>query len=69
MDLPLKNGTVVTPEGPVRADLGIREEAIRYIGRLNLEDSIHPRETVDCSGCLLLPGAIDAVTTRGLDGP
>ncbi len=60
MDLLLKNGTVVTPEGPVRADLGIREEAIRYIGRLNLEDSIHPRETVDCSGCLLLPGAIDA---------
>ncbi|MFQ5914707.1 MAG: dihydropyrimidinase [Nitrospinota bacterium] len=60
MDLLLKNGTVVTPQGPVPADLGVRGEVITYIGRPGLGEGIRPRKTLDCSGCLLLPGVIDA---------
>lgn len=57
MDILLKNGAVLTPQGVVRADLGIRGEAISYIGAA---DAAPARETLDCSGCLLLPGVIDA---------
>ena len=60
MDLLLKNGTVVTPDGVVRADLGTEGERIVYLGRPEAGGNVHPRETLDCSGCLLFPGAIDA---------
>ncbi len=60
MDLLLKNGTVVTPDGVVRADLGTGGERIVYLGRPEAGGNVHPRETLDCSGCLLFPGAIDA---------
>ena len=60
MDLLLKNGAVVTPDGVVRADLGTEGERIVYLGHPEVGETIHPRETLDCSGCLLFPGAIDA---------
>ena len=59
MDLLLKNGTLITPGGIVRADIGVANGIIHYIGRSELSSLFEVRELVDCEGCLLLPGVID----------
>ncbi len=53
-DLVIANGTVVTAEASVRADLGIEAGRIASLG-LGLEG----RETIDASGMLVLPGGVD----------
>ena len=60
MDLLLKNGTLVTPDGIVQADLGILDGKIHFVGRPEASPLFDFRESLDCAGCLLLPGAIDA---------
>jgi dihydropyrimidinase len=60
----LKGGTVVTGNGPKRADLLIDGEKIAKISRW-LDDNAD--EVVDVSGCLLFPGFIDAHTHFDLD--
>ncbi len=53
-DLVIANGTLVTAEGSAEADLGIREGRIAAIGR-----RLSGLETIEASGLLVLPGAVD----------
>jgi dihydropyrimidinase len=53
-DLVITNGTLVTAEATMRADLGIRDGEIAAIGR-----RLTGLETIDAAGMLVLPGAVD----------
>jgi dihydropyrimidinase len=50
-------GTVVTPDGPVRADLLIRDGQVAAIGSAPAS-----AETLDAAGCYVLPGGVDPHT-------
>ena len=56
-DLIVRGGTVVTPEGLVKADLAVGGEQIRALGP---ELSGAGREVVDATGLHVFPGVIDA---------
>jgi allantoinase len=56
-DLIVRGGTVVTPEGLVKADLGVAGEQIRAIGP-GLSGA--SKEVVDATGIHVFPGVIDA---------
>jgi dihydropyrimidinase len=53
----IENGTLVTPQGLVRANLYIKDGKITAVG-----GSLPTDERYDASGCLLFPGFIDAHT-------
>ncbi len=55
----VRGGTVVTPSGPVKADVGIRDEKIAAIGKGLSSLSRSGAEIVDAKGHLVLPGVID----------
>jgi allantoinase len=55
LDLVLRGGTVVTPDGVRRADVGIAEGGIRAV-----EPELAGREEIDARGLHLFPGVIDA---------
>ncbi len=55
----ISGGTVVTPHGTSRADVGIRDGRIDAIGAPGPPDA---DEVLDASGLLVLPGAIDVHT-------
>ena len=57
MDLVVRGGSIVTPHGIIRADLGIAAERIVAIGL-----GLSGRDEIDASGKLVLPGVIDAHT-------
>lgn len=59
MDLLIKNGTVVTAKESFAADIAVKDGKIVCIG-LNLP--FEPKNVVDATGKLVLPGAIDAHT-------
>lgn len=52
--LVIKNGLLITPAGPRRADLGIDGETIAAIGR-----GLAGETVLDAAGCYVLPGAVD----------
>jgi len=55
-DLLVRGGTVVTADGTVRCDVGVRDGRIAALG-----DALGPaRQTVDAAGRLVLPGGVDA---------
>ena len=54
LDLVIANGTLVTAESAMRADLGIAGGRIRAIGT-----GLTGRETLDATRMLVLPGAVD----------
>ncbi len=56
-DLILKGGTVVTPGGEARADIGIKGERIARIGDLSDCDAA---EVYNATGLHILPGVIDS---------
>ena len=56
-DLILRNGTLVTTEGPEEADLAVADEKI---AELSPEIEGSSREEIDASGLHVFPGAIDA---------
>lgn len=58
MDLAIRNGTVVTPAGTFRADIGVAGERIVQVGG---EVPAAGRE-IDASGLLVLPGCVDIHT-------
>ena len=60
-DLAIKNGTLVSPQGTVRADLGIVGEKITAVG-----NSLSGKREIDASGKLVFPGVIDAHTHMAL---
>jgi dihydropyrimidinase len=53
-DLVINNGTLVTAETTMRADLGIRDGRIAAVDR-----DLDGRETIEAGGMLIIPGAID----------
>jgi dihydroorotase len=55
-DLLLRNGTVHTPGGPARADVGVKAGKIVAIGGGPGDAG----ETIDCTGLDILPGVIDS---------
>lgn len=59
MDLLIKNGTIVTAKEQFTADLAVKDGKIAAIGK-NL--GLRAEKTVDASGKLVLPGAIDVHT-------
>lgn len=54
-DLAVNGGSVVTPSGVVKANVGVVGERIALVS----SDSIDGREIIDASECLVLPGLID----------
>ena len=56
-DLVLRGGDCVTPGGLIRADVGVRGQAIAFIGALPAAASASV--TIDARGLTVLPGAID----------
>lgn len=54
MDLVIKNGTLITPEGAFKADVGIEGERIAAIG-----EGLTAPNVLDAAGKYVLPGAID----------
>jgi dihydroorotase len=56
-DLILRGGTVVTPGGEARVDIGVKGERIAEIGDLSAASA---GETYDATGLHVLPGVIDS---------
>ena len=56
-DLLIRGGICVTPEGTIRADVGVRQARIDEIGDLGAADAA---EVVEAAGLHVLPGAIDS---------
>jgi len=54
MDTVIRNGTLITPGGIFRADVGIAEERIAALGK-----ELRGRMELDATGCYVLPGGID----------
>ena len=61
----IQDGTLVTPQGLLRADLLAQGERIKAIGN-GLPPS-HDTRVLDAEGCYVLPGVIDAHTHIQLD--
>jgi dihydroorotase (multifunctional complex type) len=55
LDLLLAGGTVITPAGRRRANVGVVDGTVRMIGH----DAPPARETVDAAGLYVMPGAVD----------
>lgn len=53
-ELAIKHGRLITPSGPVLADLAIDRDRIAAIGK-----NLNAAQEVDASGCLVLPGGVD----------
>ena len=56
LDLVIRSGTVVLPDGPATVDIGVRGGVIAAIGR----DLPAGESEVDASGHIVLPGGIDS---------
>ncbi len=61
----VQNGTLVTPEGTLEADLLAQGERIKAIGH-GLPVA-HDTRVIDATGCYVIPGVIDAHTHIALD--
>jgi dihydropyrimidinase len=68
MNLLIKNGTIVTPEGMARRDLRVENEKITAVEE-NIPEKGGPSydEIIDASGKYILPGIIDAHTHYHLE--
>ena len=54
MDIVIRNGTLVTPDGVFPADVGLVGERIAALG-----EELHGQVELDAAGCYVLPGGID----------
>jgi len=61
----IKDGTLVTPQGLLEADLLIQGEHVKTIGR-GLP-AVHDTHVIEARGCYVLPGVIDAHVHIALD--
>ena len=59
LDLIIKGGTVVAPEGAYLADVGIQGEQIAAVATPGALDDIGAGETIDATGMIVLPGGIE----------
>ena len=68
LDLIIRGGRVVTPEGVSVRDVGVQGEQIAVVaapGALEVE----ARQTIDASGKIVLPGGIEPHTHIGIPVP
>lgn len=56
MDLIVRNAKICTDGIEMRADLGVVDGCVAALGML---DGVEARESVDASGCIVFPGAVD----------
>ncbi len=56
MDIIFTGGSIVSDGLEIQADLAIRDGAVAAIGKL---DELEAKERIDCTGKLILPGAVD----------
>lgn len=56
-DLVIKNGFIVTAEKTEKKDIGIKDEKIAFIGKL--DENVKYAKEIDASGRYILPGVID----------
>lgn len=56
-DLVLKDGTIMTPKGPLAADLAILNGKIAALGSFKAHET---KKTMSCKGLYILPGLIDS---------
>lgn len=59
LDLIIKGGTVVTPEGVGTMDVGVRGEHIAAVAGPGVLDDVGAGETIDATGMIVLPGGIE----------
>ena len=59
LDLIIKGGTVVAPEGAGLMDVGIQGEQIAAVATPGALDDIGAGETIDATGMIVLPGGIE----------
>ena len=62
LDLIIKGGTVVTPDGVGVMDVGIQGEQIAAVAAPGVLDDVGPVETIDATGMIVLPGGIEPHT-------
>ena len=53
-DLVIRHGQLITPAGPVRADLAVDQQQIAAIGT-----QLNASRTIDAAGCYVIPGGVD----------
>lgn len=56
-DLLIQNGTVVNPEGQMKADIALQGEKVVAVGKLQ---NMQARQIIDAQGKWVLPGMIDS---------
>jgi len=57
LDLIIRSGNVVTPQGVISCDVGIAGETIAALGTLPVEPS--SARVIDATGHIVMPGGID----------
>ena len=62
LDLIIKGGTVVAPEGAGLMDVGVQGEQIAAVASSGALDDIGAVETIDATGMIVLPGGIEPHT-------
>ena len=53
-DLVIEHGQLITPAGPIRADLAVDQQQIAAIGT-----QLNATRTIDAAGCYVIPGGVD----------
>ncbi len=59
LDIIIKGGDVVTPEGVVKADVGIKGERIALVAAPGMVSSQSAVRVIDASGKIVMPGGVD----------
>ena len=59
LDLIIRGGTVVAPEGAALMDVGVQGEQIAAVASPGALDDIGAGETIDATGMIVLPGGIE----------
>ena len=59
LDLIIKGGTVVTPDGVGVMDVGVQGEQIAAVAGPGVLDDVGAGETIDATGMIVLPGGIE----------
>ena len=59
LDLVIKGGDVVTPQGVTKADVGIKGETIAAVAAPGVLDGVTAARTIDAAGKIVIPGGID----------
>ena len=68
LDLIIRGGRVVTPEGAGEMDVGVQGEQVAFVASPGTVD-VEARRIIDASGKIVLPGGIEPHTHIGIPVP